>query len=165
MIALAAVSWLRVASATVLVIALATSHLWAYSKGQHQVQLQWDADTAQRTAAALVAEQQARATEQQMQDKIRRVTHDYQTERSRRAAADSAAADSLRRLQAALAADRGAPGTDTAASARADDDPRDGIIAECAGALAQVDGRYRALASQTAALQRYAADVCLTPQQ
>ena len=51
-----AISWLRIVSAVGLAVLLASSHWWVYVKGKHQVQLEWDADTAQRTAAALVAE-------------------------------------------------------------------------------------------------------------
>ena len=159
-----AISWLRIVGAVGMVLALASSHWWAYSSGKHQVRLEWDADTAQRTAAALVAEQQARATEQALNDKVRKVANDYQNEKRRRAAADSAAADSLRRLEAALAAGGGESGRDPAAPARADDDPRNGIIAECAGTVTALDRAYRALADQTQALQRYTAGVCLKPQ-
>ena len=66
-----AISWLRIVSAVGLAVLLASSHWWVYVKGKHQVQLEWDADTAQRTAAALVAEQQSRATEQALNDKVR----------------------------------------------------------------------------------------------
>jgi len=159
-----AISWLRIVSAVGLAVLLASSHWWVYVKGKHQVQLEWDADTAQRTAAALVAEQQSRATEQALNDKVRKVANDYNAEKRRRLAADSAAADSLRRLEAALAAGSGESGRDPAATARADDDPRNGIIAECAGTVTALDRAYRALADQTQALQQYTAGVCLKPQ-
>lgn len=151
----------RVWLAFALAIVLAGTHWRAYTNGKHDVQLEWDAATAQATAAALQAEQQARATEQALQSKVRKVTNDYQAEKTRRAAADQLAADSLRQLQAALASG-GAAATDPATPARADDDPRDSIIAECAGALVQVDKAARSLADQTRALQGYAAGVCVS---
>ncbi len=152
----------RVWIAVALVIALAASHWKAYTGGKQAIQLEWDAATAQATAAALAAEQAARAKEQALQTKVRKVAHDYQVEKTRRAAADQLAADSLRQLQAALAG--GAqPAPDPAAAGRADDDPRDGIIAECAGALVQVDSAARRLADQTRGLQSYAAGVCVAP--
>ena len=67
-------------------------------------------------------------------------------------------------LEAALAAGSGESGRDPAATARADDDPRNGIIAECAGTVTALDRAYRALADQTQALQQYTAGVCLKPQ-
>lgn len=162
MIALPMLAWWRVGAAVAVALAMAGSHWWAYSKGKHQVHLQWDADIAQRTADALAAEQTARATEQALNDKVRKATHDYTAEKSRRAVADRAAADSVRRLEAALAGS-GAPSPDPATPARADDDPRNGIIAECAAALGQVDRAYRALAGQIAALQGYTREVCIAP--
>lgn len=164
MIPLAAISMWRVGAGVALAIALASSHWWAYSNGRHQVQIEWDADTANRTAAALVAEQQARATEQALNDQVRKVSNAYTAEKARRATADRAAADSLRRLEAALAGAHREPPADPATPERADDDPRDGIIAECANALVRLDRAYRALAGQTTALQGYAASVCVTPQ-
>lgn len=150
--------WMALAMA----IALAASHWRAYTTGQAATQLQWDAATAQATATALQAEQDARATEAAMQTKLRKVANDYQLEKTRRAAADLRAADSLRQLQAALAADRSAS-TDPAAAPGADDDPRDSIIAECAGAVVTLDAAARKLADQTRALQAYAAGVCVSP--
>ena len=46
---------------------LAGTHWKAYLGGKAQVQLEWDKDKAQRTAAALAADQAARAKEQQLQ--------------------------------------------------------------------------------------------------
>lgn len=150
----------RVWIAVALVIALAASHWKAYTSGQQAVQLEWNAATAQATAAALQAEQAARANEQVLQIKVRKVSNDYQVEKTRRAAADQLAADSLRQLQAAIASG-GQTRADPAAPAGADGDPRDGIIAECAGALVQVDAAARRLADQTRALQGYATGVCV----
>ncbi len=152
----------RVWIAVALAVALAGTHWKAYTTGKHAIQVEWDAATAQATAAALAAEQAARAREQALQSKVRKVANDYQVEKTRRAAADQLAADSLRQLQAALASG-GESRADPAAPAGADDDPRDGIIAECAGALVQMDKAVRSLADQTRALQGYAAGVCVAP--
>lgn len=150
----------RVWIAVALAIALAAGYWKAYTSGKQAVQLEWDAATAQATAAALAAEQLAREKEQALQSKVRKVTNDYHAEKNRRAAADQLAADSLRQLQAAIASG-GETRADPAAPAGADDDPRDGIIAECAGALVQMDKAARSLADQTRALQGYAAGVCV----
>ena len=150
----------RVWIAVALALALAAGYWKAYTSGKQAVQLEWDAATAQATAAALAAEQAARAKEQALQTKVRKVTDDYLVEKTRRAAADQLAADSLRQLQAAIASG-GETRADPAAPAGADDDPRDGIIAECAGALVQMDKAARSLADQTRALQGYATGVCV----
>lgn len=158
---LALVSWWRVGAVIAIAVALASSHWWAYTSGRDQVKLRWDADVSRRIADALAAERQARATEQALAEKARKVANDYNAEKHRRAAADTAAADSLRRLNAALAAGDRATTRDSAATPGADDDPRSGIIAECAAALGQLDRAYRALAGQTRALQGYASSVCV----
>lgn len=142
-------------------IFLAGSHWSAYRSGKHAVRLEWQADIAQRTEAALIASEAARAAEQALQSKVRKVANDYQAEKIRRAAADLLAADSLRQLQAALAGGA-APGADPATPARVDDDPRSGIVAECAAALVGLDKEARRLAGQTVALQDYAAGVCVS---
>lgn len=152
----------RVIVAIAAVLALAMGARWCWVQGAKGVQAEWDADIARRTANALAASEAARATEQALQTQVRKVANAYQVEKTRRAAADLAAADSLRKLQAALAAGA-APGADPAAPARADDDPRDGIIAECAGAVVTLDAAARKLADQTRALQGYAAGVCVSP--
>jgi hypothetical protein len=76
-----------------------------------------------------------------------------------RVAADNRSANSLQRLNAALAAGSG-DGADTATTCRADD-PRDAIIGECASTLGQVDKAARRLAEEKGALQRYASEVCV----
>ena len=154
----------RVIALVAVALALAMGGRWCYVQGARAVQADWDADLAKRTVAALAASEAARATEQALQSKVRKVANDYQIEKTRRTAADLLAADSLRKLQAALAGG-GAPGADPAAPARADDDPRDGIIAECAGAVVTLDAAARRLAGQASALQDYAAGVCVSPGQ
>lgn len=150
--------WVLVA----LAVLLAGTHWRAYVKGGQAVQLRWDAATAQATAAALDQERQARAREQELATRNRRIAHDLNAEKARRAAADLAAADSLQRLRAALAEPAGAAGPDPAPAAGADDDPRDGIIAECAAAVVRLDSAARGLAGQVGALQGYAREVCVS---
>ena len=152
----------RAIALVAIALALAMGGRWCYVQGARSVQAEWDADLAQRTVAALAASEAARATEQALQTKVRKVSNDYQVEKTRRAAADLLAADSLRKLQAALAGG-GATGADPAAPARTDDDPRPGIVAECAAALIGLDKEARRLAGQAVALQGYAASVCVSP--
>jgi len=159
----------RAIGALVIAAALIAAAFWIRHQGvvagRAEIQAAWDADTSARTAAALAAEQAARAAEQALQTRLRKVANDYQAERARRAAADSAAADSLRQLQAAL----DGPGrtdqatADPAPAPGADDDPRSAIITECARAATELDSAARSLASQTVALQEYARSVCVSP--
>lgn len=150
----------RLAVALVIALTLAGTHWRAYTRGQAAVRMEWDADTARRTAAALVASEQARSREKTLQAENTRIAHAYTAEKSRRAAADRAAADSLQRLDAALSGG-GTASADTAAAGGADEDPRNGVIAECAAALVELDGAYRGLVAQTRGLQEYAAGVCV----
>ena len=80
-------------------------------------------------------------------------------EGSTKAVADAARVTGLLALEAALADNR-TSGTDTATSGGTDD-PRDGIINQCAGALGELDKRAARLASEKSALQAFARDVCL----
>jgi len=166
-----ALAWIlpRAIAAVAIATALAAGYQWIHGKGaaqgRAQVQAAWDADTTARTSAALAAEQAARATEQALQKQVRKVQHAYTTEQNRRAAADAATADLLRQLQAAAALGANPGNTasaDSASPARADDDPRDRIIAECAATVVALDKAARGLAGQTEALQGYARSVCVS---
>jgi hypothetical protein len=152
----------RLWAAVFLALFLAGTHWKAYTSGRKAVQLQWDAATAQATAAALDQERQARAKEQELANRNRRIANELVAEQARRAAADRAAADSLQRLRAALAEPASPAGTDPAPAAGADGDPRDGIIAECAGAVVRLDAAARGLAGTLGALQGYAREVCVS---
>ena len=157
--------WAKAAAAAAILAALAGIYAWQVhiqrNVGRAEVRALWDADIAQRTAAALQASEAARAKEQELQTKSQRIARDYQTEKARRVAADSLAADSLRRLQTAISAGSDTAAPDTAAAAGVDDDPRNSIVAECSSALLALDRAARSLAGQTIALQNYTAGVCL----
>ena len=141
---------------------LAASHWKAYVSGKNTIRLEWQAAAAQATADQLEAERLARARELELNQRTRRIANDLVAEKSRRAAADLAAADSLQRLRAALAEPASPAASDPAAPARADDDPRDAIIAECAGAVLALDKTARGLAGTLAALQGYTREVCVS---
>ncbi len=141
---------------------LAGTHWKAYVAGKTAVRLEWQAAAAKATADQLEAERLARARELELNQRTRRIANDLVAEKSRRAAADLAAADSLHKLRAALAEPASPAASDPAAPARADDDPRDGIIAECAGAVLALDKTARSLAGTLAALQGYTSAVCVS---
>lgn len=152
----------RLWAAVALAVFLAGTHWKAYTSGRKAVQLEWDAATAQATAAALDQERQARAKEQELANRNRRIANELVAEQARRAAADRAAADGLQRLRAALAEPASPAGADPAPAAGTDGDPRDGIIAECAGAVVRLDAAARGLAGTLGALQGYAREVCVS---
>jgi hypothetical protein len=141
---------------------LAATHLTAYRSGRAAVRVLWDADVAQRTAEALKASEKARQVEQELSRKVRNVTTSYHAARANTDHVAAAAAVGMRNLQSLLTKPSAAA-SDPAPAAGADDDPRNGILAECAGSLVRLDKEARRLADQTIALQSYAIGVCLTP--
>ena len=115
---------------------------------------------AEYITAALVASESARSREQQLTAVTQKVSHDFQIQKTRNAAAAIANAGKLRGLQAALA---------SASSTVADTPSAGGIVspfadiaAECAAALAEMDDYAAKLASTARALQQYAAGLQLS---
>ena len=146
--------WLGLA----LVAVLTFTHGFAYKSGRSAVRVQWDKERAETTAAALVASEAARAKEQVLTTANAKVNNDYQAEKRRRAADAVVSNNRLRDLQAALNSPSGA---DTATADRADD-PRDGIIDQCATALIKLDEYAKGVASTAIGLQGYASSVCVS---
>ena len=130
--------------------------------GRAEVRAEWQADIAQRTAAALVASEAARATERALTSAKQKVEAEYANEKKRRAAADLLVADGLRKLQNAISAGSRATGADTATKPGDDADPRDSIVAECASALVRLDKEARSMAGQVIGLQGYTSGVCVS---
>ena len=60
---------------------------WSYQRGVDQTQIEWDADKAERVEAALEASIANRAKEKSLNDKVRKVTDDYQKLQSANAVA------------------------------------------------------------------------------
>ena len=143
----------------IVLAALAAFGWKMYHKGAEAVRVEWRADVAKRTADALQAEQQARAKEQELSVKLRSVSNAYTVTKSRLATANRDAADSLQRLNAAIAS-TDKPGADTATPGGVVD-PRDTIIGQCAGALVRLDQDHQRVAGKLAALQDYTAGVCV----
>ena len=146
--------WLAVG----VVIALTVSHGMAYKSGRAVIRAAWDAEKVVQLAAVVKASEEARAKEQVLQSKVTKVSNDYQSEKKRRTADAAVSADRLSALAAALAS---ATGANPATTAGVDGDPRNSIVAECAGAIVKMDEAAKRLASQTIALQNYASSVCV----
>lgn len=151
----------RVWAALVLALGLAASHWKVYVTGKNTVQGQWDKLELSRQAEATRLSEINRARETTLQLAKERIQHALNKEKQARAGADAAAADHLVRLNTALSAGREA-GTDTPAPGGTDD-PRDNIIAGCAGTVVFLDQTARRLAGEKSALQAYAREVCVTP--
>ena len=128
-------------------------------EGRKEVQAKWDAAEALRTEAALKASEAARVKENASRLSLQRIQNALTKEKEARAVAVVAVADGLRNLEAALANNRG-PSGDTPTPAGVDD-PRDGIISQCAATLGVLDAGVKRLASEKSALQAFARDVCL----
>lgn len=129
-------------------------------EGRKEVRAEWDAAEALRTEAALKYSEAARVKENADRLSLQRIQNDLTKEKAARAVADAARVTGLLALEAALADNR-TSGTDTATPGGTDD-PRDGIINQCAGALGELDKRATRLASEKTALQDYA-KLCLSP--
>lgn len=139
----------RLAAIASLLVGLAGVGWWCYTQGKKIVQTEW-------TAERLASSETARLREQAAQKTVERADRDYQIKKASDRAATVAAADSLRQLNAAITAASAATGPQCGA-----DDPRPSIASECAAALTEMDQYARGLASQVAALQGYAREVCL----
>ncbi len=150
----------RLAALLVILAALGALYWKGYTNGGNTVQARWDAVELDRSKAAIRAMDQNFEKERTLKLSQEKISRDLIKEKSARAVADAAATDSLMRLRASIAADRGASEDTTAAAGT--DDPRDGIIAECAGAYTEVDKIARRLAAEKTALQRYASEVCVS---
>ena len=127
--------------------------------GRAEVQTKWDAAEALRTEAALKASEQARIKENASRLSLQRIQNALVKEKEARAVADAARVTGLLALEAALTDSRTAS-ADSSTTARTDD-PRDGIISQCAGTLGILDKGIARLASEKSALQAYARDVCI----
>lgn len=139
----------RLAAIASLLVALAGAGWWCYSQGKKTVTAEW-------TAEKLASSENARLREQAAQKSNERADRDYQIKKASDRAVAAAASDSLRQLTTAIATPSAATGPQCGA-----DDPRPTIASECAAALTEMDQYGRGLASQVAALQGYAREVCL----
>ena len=145
--------WLALALAGL----LAFTHYRAFTGGKAAVQVLWDRERAETTAAALKASEARRATEKALTDTNAKITNDYLAQKKLRAADSVAAAGKLRDLQAAV----GNPSGAETAALGGSDDPRDRIIDQCATALVRLDEYAKGVASTAIGLQSYSRDVCI----
>jgi hypothetical protein len=153
---MALLNW-RVWAAVALAVGLALSHAFIYRAGKASVRADWDKERLAQVQAAALASEARRMKERSLSLSNEGVTNAYVKEKAVLVAAQRAADDKLRELQAALG---GRSGIDSAPLGGADD-PRDSIIDQCAGALVGLDKEAKGLALKATGLQRYAREVCL----
>lgn len=140
-------------------------HASGHAEGAAEIRALWDAQTIVSEEIALKESEAQRAKENAKTLANTRIQNALIQEKSARLAADGLAADSLQRLNAAVAAitpgaDQTSTDTDAASGT---DDPRNRIIAECAITVTGLDATARRLQAKTIGLQAYAGEVCLTP--
>ena len=130
--------------------------------GRAEVQAQWDADKAQRMAAALAASEAARAKEAALRAQRDKVEADYAKARKNAASAAASAGAELERLRDQIA--RGAasaPRGGASAAAVGVDGTRAGdLLGACAGALSEMARDADRIAGKLTALQGYVAGSC-----
>jgi len=152
----------RIAAAVVIALALSAGAWKCYSAGKASVQAEWDADIAQRTAAALEASEAARKREQELSRQVEVTRGKYAEQiKATRTVADAAGVG-MRDLQQALAAPAAA--ASASATARADDASRARIVVsacarEVQGMAALLDEREQ----QLIALQAYIRAISKNP--
>ena len=136
----------------------AFTHIKAFQSGKADVQVLWDKERAEITAAALVASEAARAKEQFLTTANTKVTNDYIAQKKLRAADSVVAAGKLRNLEAAV---NRARSTEASAASGTATDPRLDIIRECARTVVRLDDTVKSLAGTLTGLQNYTRDVCM----
>lgn len=149
--------WTHVAAALA-AAAMAAAGAWQVQAWRYDGQLA--AVHAQQAQALQQAQADALATQQTLERERQKVEARY-AQLKRTAASDAAAADhALRGLRDALAdASATRPGAGASAPDRADGDPRNDIVSECAAAAAALAQHADRLAAQVIGLQDYVSRV------
>jgi len=144
-------SYWRFGLVAVLLVAAGAWHLTDKSKGiDDAIELV----RAEYINEALAVSEAARSREQQLITANAKVSHDFQTEKTRSAAAVVVTTSKLRDLEATIAS--AGSSSSNSASPNGADAPFATIAGECGRALAEMDGHATALASTARALQQYA---------
>jgi len=147
----ALLSYWRVGLVGALLVAAGVWHLTDKAKGIDDA---LELARAEYINEALAASEAARSRELQLIAANQKVANDFQTQKTRNAAAVVVSAGKLRDLQAAItSADTSSRYT---ASPSGADAPFAAIASECGRAIAEMDGHATAMASTARALQQYA---------
>lgn len=142
-----------------LVAALVASGAYLYRagnvSGKAAVQSQFDAYKAKDAEQALAAQIERQAKESAMQSANLKVSQDYESLKSATATAVGALDRDRMRLQAALAAYRGATGKDSGTGLQIDDSAIVGSFSECIDRYSALATESDRLADQVIGLQAY----------
>lgn len=148
--------YFRIAAALIVAVFLAGTHWKAYTKGQDAITAEWQADIAQRTAAALEASEKARKVEQELSAKVGRIDRAYQDQKRATAHVASAVAVGMRELETALTAPAVAS-SDAVATTR--DHGTGGLerelLGHCARTVQAMAGEAQRLQGKVVTLQAY----------
>ena len=155
--------WGKIAAVVALLVVLAGG-AWKVRhggivEGRAEVQIKWDKERAETTAAALVASEARRVKDKVLTDANAKVTNDYITQKAQWTATAVINAGKLRDLQAALDRARSQQAPAVAGTVA---DPRLDIIAECANTVSRLDDKVKSLAGTLTGLQSYVKDVCIS---
>ena len=155
--------WIRIAIVGVIVVFVA-GVVWKFRHdsielGRAEVRAEWTADIAKRTAQALAVSEAARVKETALQAAKQKVEESYAAEKKRRAAADVLAADSLRRLNAAITSRSPSP-INPASAAGTDAAGTGDILRQCGEAVRDVAANADRIAIKLNALQGYVLAAC-----
>lgn len=137
--------------------AIVAAGVGGYVKGCSDKGEELDALRARQAQAEELRKETDRLRERALTIANEGVAHAHALEKKRLAAVAVAANNRLRELESTLSAVASA----TAPAAPGPDDPRDGIIRECASALVVLDSEAQSLRGTVAGLQRFAREVCL----
>lgn len=162
-----AFSFLARIVAVLAVIALIAGGIWKIRHGgivdgRAEVQSKWEADKAERMAAALKASEAARAKEAALRAQRDKVEAEYARAKKNAASAAAGAADELGRLRAELAqAAAGAPrGGASSPSGGTHGAGTGELLGACAGDYQTVARDADRLAGKLTALQAFVAGAC-----
>ena len=126
----------RVAAALAIAIFLIGSHWKAYRMGGNEVRAEWTSERLVQEKMALAASEANRQKEQVLNDKVRKVSHDYSREKAAHAAIAARLADSLRDLNAVIGSE--ATSNSTAIVGLDDLTRTRYVVGQCARQLAEV---------------------------
>ena len=143
----------RLWAALVVAFFLAGTHWKAYTEGGKSVQAAWDADKAREAAEKIAAIQQARKKEQDLNDKVRKVSNDYQREKAAHDATAVQLNDSLRQFEIA----NGGAGKDSTSTAGANGTGglESELLGNCARTLVLLGKEADRLEAKVLGLQAY----------
>lgn len=146
----------RIAAAIAIAVFLAGVYWKGHTSGAKSVQVLWDADIAARTAQALEAEKAARAREQDLSTKVRKVSDAYSVARKNLDHLAAASSDGLRNLETILAAPAVASsGAIASSGTNGTGGLERQLLGNCAAALTELGRQADRLEAKVIGLQDY----------